>query len=54
MNFAGIKALDERTRELQSQVDAQAAQIEQLRADKAALEARLERLEALAGARTAP
>jgi hypothetical protein len=54
VNFAGVKALDERTRELQSQVDAQARQIEQLRADKAALEARLERLEALAGARIAP
>ncbi|WP_420126338.1 tail fiber domain-containing protein [Longimicrobium sp.] len=47
VNFAGVKALDGRTLQMQSRMDEQARQIEQLQADKAALEARIQRLEAL-------
>ncbi|HEY0020603.1 MAG TPA: tail fiber domain-containing protein [Longimicrobium sp.] len=54
VNFAGVKALDARTLELQSTVARQAEQIEQLRSDRAALEARIQRLEALLSAPAAP
>ena len=47
VNFGAAKALDARTLQMQSRMDAQARQIEQLQADKAALEARIQRLEAL-------
>jgi hypothetical protein len=47
VNFGGVKALDARTLQMQSRMDAQARQIEKLQADKAALEARIQRLEAL-------
>ena len=47
VNFGGVKALDARTLQMQSRMDEQARQIEQLQADKAALEARIQRLEAL-------
>jgi hypothetical protein len=54
VNFAGVKALDERTTALRSwtaeQVDALRAENEALRAQNAALEARMARLEALAAA----
>ncbi|HEU4883567.1 MAG TPA: tail fiber domain-containing protein, partial [Longimicrobium sp.] len=54
VNFAAVKALDARTTEMQSRMDQQARQIEQLQADKAALEARIQRLEALLTATPAP
>ncbi|HEX5869671.1 MAG TPA: tail fiber domain-containing protein [Longimicrobium sp.] len=68
VNFAGIKALDARTLELQSTVATQAQRIERLETDNAALqtanarmqernaemEARIARLEALAAARPNP
>jgi hypothetical protein len=68
VNFAGIKALDGRTLQLQSTVARQAEQIDQLRTDNAALqsanaamearnaemEARIARLEALAAASSTP
>jgi hypothetical protein len=47
VNFGGVQALDARTLQMQSRMDQQARQIEQLQADKAALEARIQRLEAL-------
>jgi hypothetical protein len=47
VTFAGVQALDERTRGMQSRMEDQARQIEQLQADKAVLEARIQRLEAL-------
>ncbi|HEX6369199.1 MAG TPA: tail fiber domain-containing protein [Longimicrobium sp.] len=47
VNFAGIKALDARTVDLQARVTDQAGQIERLQAQNAALEARIQRLEAL-------
>jgi hypothetical protein len=54
VNFAGVKALDARTLELQATVARQAEQIEQLRSDRAAMEARIQRLEALLSAPPAP
>jgi hypothetical protein len=54
VNFAGIKALDARTLQMQTRMDQQARQIEQLQADKAALEARIQRLEALLAPAPAP
>ena len=54
VNFAGVKALDARTLELQSTVTRQAGQIERLQSDNAALEARIQRLEALLTASPAP
>ena len=50
VNFAGVKALDARTLEMQSTITTQAQQIEQLRAENEALEARIARLEALLSA----
>ncbi|HYW12082.1 MAG TPA: tail fiber domain-containing protein [Longimicrobium sp.] len=54
VNFAGVQALEARTRELQSytaeQVDGLRAENEALRAQNAALEARMARLEALVAA----
>jgi hypothetical protein len=54
VNFAGVKALDARTLQMQGTIDSQARQIEQLQADKAAMEARIARLEALLTAPAAP
>jgi hypothetical protein len=54
VNFAGIKALDTRTLELQSQVQSLRTENEALRANNAALEARIARLEALMAAERAP
>jgi flagellin-like hook-associated protein FlgL len=54
VNFAGVKALDARTMRMQETIDAQARQIDQLQADKAAMEARIARLEALLTAPPAP
>jgi hypothetical protein len=54
VNFAGIKALDGRTLRMQTRMDEQARQIEPLQADKAAFEARIQRLEALLTATPAP
>jgi trimeric autotransporter adhesin len=54
VNFGGVKALDARTVQMQSRMDEQARQIEQLQADKAALEARIQRLEALLAPAPAP
>ena len=50
VNFAGVKALDARTLELQSTVSRQVEQIQRLQSDNAALEARIQRLEALLAA----
>jgi hypothetical protein len=47
VNFAGVKALDARTLEMQSTITTQAREIELLRARNEALEARVARLEAL-------
>ncbi|HEV3049448.1 MAG TPA: tail fiber domain-containing protein [Longimicrobium sp.] len=47
VNFAGVQALEARTVRMQETIDAQARQIEQLQGDKAAMEARIARLEAL-------
>lgn len=47
VNFAGIKALDTRTEQMQQRLHEQAREIERLRADRAALEARIQRLETL-------
>jgi hypothetical protein len=54
VNFAGVKALDARTIRMQETIDAQARQIDRLQADKAAMEARIARLEALLTAQPAP
>ena len=61
VNFAGVKALDTRTQQMQSRIDEQARQIEALRADNralresnAAMEARIARLEALAAGQPSP
>jgi hypothetical protein len=54
VNFAGIKALDARTLELQSEVQALRTENQALRENNAALEARIARLEALAGGQPNP
>jgi hypothetical protein len=68
VNFAGVKALDERTLGMQTRMEGQAAQIQALRDENEALraraaasearnaemEARIARLEALVGAQPAP
>jgi hypothetical protein len=46
VNFAGIKALEQRTTEQRARIDALTAQVTALQAANAALEARLQRLEA--------
>jgi cell division protein FtsB len=54
VNFAGVKALDARTLELRSQVQAPRAENEALRANNAEMEARIARLEALSPAAPCP
>jgi trimeric autotransporter adhesin len=54
VNFAGVKALDARTQAMRSTITEQARQIERLQADNAALEARIQRLEALLTASPTP
>jgi hypothetical protein len=54
VNFAGVKALDARTLELQSQVQSLRTENEALRASNAAMEARIARLEALAAGSPTP
>lgn len=54
VNFGGVQALEARTMRMQETIDAQARQIEQLQADRAAMEARIARLEALLTAQPAP
>ena len=54
VNFAGVKALEQRTRDQRAEIDALTRQVSALQAANAALEARLQRLEARAGATRAP
>jgi len=54
VNFGGVQALDARTLQMQETIAGQARQIEQLQADKAAMEARIQRLEALLTPPSAP
>ncbi|HEY0023502.1 MAG TPA: tail fiber domain-containing protein [Longimicrobium sp.] len=54
VNFAAIKALDAQAQELQRTIAQQGRQIEQLQADKTALEVRLARVEALLATQPAP
>jgi hypothetical protein len=54
VNFAGIKALDARTLQMQTEIQQLRAENQALRAGNAAMEARIARLEALLAAQPAP